>query len=83
MKRHCFFVVSFVLLILSTIISCDATPENLEKVAANYATPTIKGTITIPEGSDVAPEDVYIKVIDNQDKTVAIKKANADKSFVA
>ena len=82
MKRHCFFVVSFVLLILSTIISCDATPENLEKVAANYATPTIKGTITIPEGSDVAPEDVYIKVIDNQDKTVAIKKANADKSFV-
>ena len=82
MKRHCFFVVSFVLLILSTIISCDATPENLEKAAANYATPTIKGTITIPEGSDVAPEDVYIKVIDNQDKTVAIKKANADKSFV-
>lgn len=68
------------LAMLALLISCDQ--DQVQDAVTEYTTPTIKGIITIPEGSDVAPEDIYVKVIDSNDNTVTIQKANADKTFV-
>ena len=80
MKRT-LFVIVVSLLLAFVISSCEDTPVSVSDIV-EYSTPTIKGTITIPDGSDVKPDEVYVKVIDSDDKTVTIQKASTDGTFV-
>ncbi|MDY4798978.1 MAG: hypothetical protein SO157_06505, partial [Bullifex sp.] len=62
------------------LFSCEQ-PKN-EVPIQEYSTPTIKGTLSLPAGSTVNAGDIYVKVIDSNDKTVTVQKVNPDKTFV-
>ncbi len=79
MKRY-LFLIAVCLTILAFVTSCDGDQVSAQIV--EYLTPTIKGTISIPAGSDINPENIYVKVIDSSNNTVTIKKVNSDSSFV-
>lgn len=68
------------LTLLTLLSSCDEKPASSQIV--EYSTPTIKGTVSIPDGSNVSPESVYVKVIDSSNNTVTIQKVNSDRTFV-
>ncbi len=68
------------LTLLTLLASCEDKPASSQIV--EYSTPTIKGTISIPDGSNVSPESVYVKVIDSSNNTVTIQKVNSDRTFV-
>ncbi len=68
------------LTLLTLLASCDEKPASSQIV--EYSTPTIKGTISIADGSNVSPESVYVKVIDPSNNTVTIQKVKADRTFV-
>ena len=80
MRKYLSLVLLSCLALLSVLSSCDEKPVAARVV--EYSTPTIKGKISIPEGSDVKPEEVYVKVIDSDDRTVTIQKAQSDNTFV-
>lgn len=79
MKRYLFVIAAFLALFAFTT-SCDG--EQVSSQIVEYSTPTIKGTISIPTGSNISPENIYIKVVDPSNNTVTVKKVNSDSSFV-
>ncbi len=73
-------VIVVCLSLLAFATSCNEDPVSQEIV--EYSTPTIKGTISIPEGSGISPESIYVKVVDPSNNTVTVKRVNSDSSFV-
>ncbi len=80
MKKSFIITLLISVVIIFTMLSCEQ-PNNTIPVQ-EYSTPTIKGTVSIPEGKNVNPGDIYVKVIDSNDKTVTVQKVNPDKTFV-
>ena len=80
MKKSFIITLLISVAIIFTMLSCEQ-PNNTIPVQ-EYSTPTIKGTVSIPEGKNVNPGDIYVKVIDSNDKTVTVQKVNPDKTFV-
>jgi hypothetical protein len=79
MKKHLLIVLACLSLLI-LLFACDDKAAVSQIV--EYSTPTIKGTISIPAGSSVSPDGVYVKVIDSSDKTVTIQKVGTDGTFV-
>ena len=77
-SKHQLFFVIFLICIL--FFSCEQ-PKN-EVSVQEYSTPTIKGMLSLPNGSTVNPADIYVKVIDSTGATAKVQKANSDKTFV-
>ena len=80
MKKSFIFTLFIFVAIFFTMLSCEQ-PNN-EIPVQEYSTPTIKGTVSIPEGKNVNPADIYVKVIDSTGAAVKVQKANSDKTFV-
>ena len=80
MKSKYYFYVFIVLIVFSLFISCK--PETEVPSEISYSTPTIKGTISLPSGSNVNPSEVYVKVVDESGNTAKVDKVNSDKTFV-
>ena len=78
--RHKLSYFTVIIMLIAMLLSCEQ-PNNTIPVQ-EYSTPTIKGTVSIPEGKNVNPADIYVKVIDSNEKTVTVQKVNPDKTFV-
>lgn len=69
------FVCIFVLIALSTLVSCTQDPmESIKK------TPTIRGNVTIPSGANVKGSDFYIRIMEGEN-AVYTGKVKDDGSF--
>ena len=69
------FVCIFVLIALSTLVSCTQDPmESIKK------TPTIRGSVTIPSGANVKGSDFYIRIMEGEN-AVYTGKVKDDGSF--
>ena len=80
MKSKYYFYVFIVLIVFSLFVSCK--PETEVPSEISYSTPTIKGTISLPSGSNVNPSEIYLKVVDESGNTAKVDKVNSDKTFV-
>ena len=70
-------VVLLVLIALFALVSCQQEPEVPQVVEK---TPTIRGSVSIPDGSDLSGSDFYIRVMEGE-KAVYTGRVNADGSF--
>ena len=77
MNKKVLFAV-FALLVCFLIVSCDENQQLI--INPTTPSPTIRGTVSIPEGADLSGSDFYIRVMEGE-KAVYTGRVNADGSF--
>lgn len=72
-------LIVLVLIVLSVFLlfSCD---NEIEAPVISFSTPSIIGRVSLPEGSGLGPNDIWIKVIEDE-TTKYVGKAGSDGSF--
>ena len=77
MNKKILFAV-FALLICFLVVSCDENQQLI--INPTTPTPTIRGSVSIPDSADLSGNDFYIRVMEGE-KAVYTGRVNADGSF--
>lgn len=68
----------YALIVLLMVLSCE---EKIVTPELGFKTPTITGTISLPDTAGVSPADVWVKVIDPNGQTKNVSRVSSDGSF--
>ena len=71
-------LIIFCILLSALIVSCDENQQLI--INQTTPTPTIRGTVSIPEGIGLSGNDFYVRIMEGE-KAVFTGKVNADGSF--